>query len=194
MHKSALSRSQEEIGIARRKLEEIKACRDVRQTAELWSELLMRIQRTYAKLEQGSKRTTSEGWFAAVKRLRQSDDLLKYVSEARHVDEHGVERIVARRDGSFALKAKHSGTIFIKSMTVGPSGITIDRDAAEHFDFVVEAASVTLVDVRARDGSIVPVPKRHLENAVSSTALVDIGELAVSFWEAQVAKAQTMVA
>jgi hypothetical protein len=56
-----------------------------------WADYLLAANSIFSKLEQGAKSNNkSKAWFGRIKNLRKTDDLLKYLHQARNVEEHGL--------------------------------------------------------------------------------------------------------
>jgi hypothetical protein len=99
------------IEAARNSLERAKTALGAMQNAdsfekleEAWSDFLTVANRVYTKLEQGAKdKGTHKSWFGRKKHERRQDPMLKYIKNARDVDEHGLARITERTPGGIGV-------------------------------------------------------------------------------------------
>lgn len=71
--------------------------------ARLWSEFLVEHQRWFTRMQQAMERGPSSAWFGSLKGRRKSDSLLQYLHQARHADEHGLERITGTEPGGILI-------------------------------------------------------------------------------------------
>ncbi|WP_408586485.1 hypothetical protein [Novosphingobium sp.] len=73
--------------------------------ARLWSEFLVNHHRWFTRMQQALQRGPSAAWLGELKARRGTDPLLQYLQQARHADEHGLERIVAAEAGGVGIGA-----------------------------------------------------------------------------------------
>lgn len=72
--------------------------------ADQWYIFLHAAKGIYTILQQGSKATAqAKQWFGGKNEERKKDPLLRYVTEARNDDEHGLEESTAVQPGSLEL-------------------------------------------------------------------------------------------
>jgi hypothetical protein len=71
--------------------------------ARRWSEFLVEHQRWFTRMQQALERGPSAAWCGTLKGRRKSDPLLLYLHQARHADEHGLERIADAQPGSVSI-------------------------------------------------------------------------------------------
>jgi hypothetical protein len=78
----------------------LRSGKTIGEVADLWSEFLTHVQRSYTKLRIACRAGSSKGWCDQVFAARNADDLLKYVLHARNADEHGVAAITHQKEGA----------------------------------------------------------------------------------------------
>jgi hypothetical protein len=109
------------LAVARTCLEETKAALCSMESADslakmetAWSDFLIKANRVYTKLEQGAKgNNKSAPWFGRKQSERKKDPLLRYIKNARHADEHGLERVTARHGHGVGLGAAPGKSVAI---------------------------------------------------------------------------------
>lgn len=81
----------------------LEGAADLEVAARYWSEFLVEHQRWYTRMQQAFERGPSAAWFGKLKARRQSDPLLLYLHQARHADEHGLDRIAVAEPGGLGI-------------------------------------------------------------------------------------------
>jgi hypothetical protein len=75
-----------------------------RDFEDVWLNFLLHANGVYVQLEQASKVSPqARQWFGAKKRQRKEDELLQYIHQARHSDEHSIEKVAAVSPGHTAI-------------------------------------------------------------------------------------------
>lgn len=127
-------------------------------------------------------RSKWQGWTGRgqIERMRDSDPLLAYLSNARGVLEHGVAEVARELPGGIAINPASGNALTIERMTVAGRGISIKSPDA--IKVTITPATIALADVTNR-GRTYPVPKFHDGKELQSSDPVTLAELAVSFYD-----------
>jgi hypothetical protein len=188
MHPDAVDQALEKLERARAAVERIVAPSDAPGVVEgAWVDFLLAAHSIYSKLEQGAKRGSGESaaWFARKKSQRKTDPLLRYIHQARNVEEHGIERVTRRASSRVTVEA---GT-YIQLRSDGENwNIEHMIGSAQHaYD------QVALVPVRgARFGDIFQPPWQHLGQTLPDRMPKTIATLGLSYLEGMVKEAATI--
>src|SRR5215212_3593096 len=103
MDKKAFAAAQDKLRAARSKYEAMRGASDLGALSSLWSEFLTEVHRVYSRLIKATEVGVSKGWSDGVKNERKTDDMLCYVHQARHADEHGIEQITNPKPASLTI-------------------------------------------------------------------------------------------
>jgi hypothetical protein len=97
MDQRALIKAQRRLSVAQKAIERLPETADFDAFSEQWYIFLHAAKGVYITIEQGAKASAqSRQWFGRKNNERKSDPLLRYISEARNDDEHGIAEPVAR--------------------------------------------------------------------------------------------------
>jgi hypothetical protein len=180
MDRQAFLRSREEAEKASQEIAAIRNAKTLSEVADHWSDFLTHIQRAYTKLRISYRKGPSKGWCDQIFSLRDSDDLLKYVHQARHADEHGVERITEQKEGRIAIGPKEGDSLEVDYARIGGGQVVMGPRMAANARVTITPGEVRLVPVRNR-GVTYQVPKAHLGKDLESVTLLRVAELADAF-------------
>jgi len=115
----------------------------------LWREVLRRIERIYGKAKAAC--CNEPGWAklnSEVSHLRKTDPLLLYVQQARHADEHSVQKMALPWDPLISIKGNGKGSIVAKfrpwnrtllpvvnrGVKFDPPKVHLGKDFSQHLD------------------------------------------------------------
>jgi hypothetical protein len=102
-----------------------------------WIDFLYAFNGVYQKLQKGSLLNgKSKAWFGRIKHMRDSDELLSYLHQARNAEEHGLEAITKTEFNTPVLAGTDEkdranwpkGTIYIP-LTLSPGQKAYSRGA-----------------------------------------------------------------
>lgn len=94
MYSKALVKAHGRLRVAQRAVDELPKCETYTEFSDAWYVFLHASKGIYTTLEQGAKATAqARQWFGAQDRFRREDELLRYITEARNDDEHGIEDV-----------------------------------------------------------------------------------------------------
>jgi len=176
MDRAAVEAARECLRRAKEDLAAMENADSFEKLEEGWSDFLTMANRLYVKLEQGAKVSgPSRGWFGQKKHERRADPLLKYIKNARDVDEHGLQRITNRQGAGIGVKfptATNDGSISVKSgyLSSGPSGAEISFELDDpNTPVIVEYSgpTVKLVEV-VNYGDHYQPPTEHFGQPIPS--------------------------
>jgi len=185
----AFSRAKDHLESARRNLEATAKASSLDELAWAWSGFLTDAQRVFSKLREATRAGPSKRWSEILQRTRDQDELLRYVHQARHADEHGLERIAQKQNGELNITAG-DGPAHIHTITAIPGkGVSIEY-RGERPVVTWTPERVVLLPVRNR-GVVYPVPTQHLRQRLPDATAISIAERAYQFLAEAVAEAET---
>ena len=164
---------------------------------EHWSRFLEESHRVFSKLEKGAKGVgPSNGWFGRKKGQRRTDELLKYVHQARNSDEHGIEDIVRREADSFSVDAvSHGG-----EMTFSVEAKLADDGSIMMRNPTVQGATPTAIRFENARVSLIPVhndqfndtfhpPTSYLGKPLPNRGPISVAKCAIEYMDEMLAEA-----
>ena len=155
---------------------------------DIWQRFLGHLERVWNKSQNHfSKSPKWGGWQGRYVNQRKTDPLLIYLINARGAHEHTVQDITNKTPGSIGLSAGSSGRVHIKSLQVGPDGITGDWDGDLAITFT--PGRVDLAPVKNR-GRTYAVPSSHLGIQIDNTSALTIGALGLEYYQNLVTEAE----
>ena len=146
-----------------------------------WLDFLHSIERTWTKALHKYKK--EDGWESIksqYKKLRESDELLRYLCQARGSDQHTVEEIVSRKDSGLFINAAEGNSLHIDRMVIGPNQLIVDSKQALRIDFLPGKTKLLPVVMR---GVTTPVPTTHMGKALDPENIVELAQLGATFYE-----------
>jgi hypothetical protein len=149
----------------------------------------------YSKLESGSKANgQSMAWYGRKKKSRKDDELLHYLQQARHSDEHSVSISVTAFQSNVEMIAGETATFKI----INSEGVSSLLKVKSTHDASTPSAGpnnaplqFTLWSVTNRGVTYCP-PKLHLCRDISKEKPVELAQIAIIHFEALLAEAATM--
>lgn len=158
-----------------------------------WSDLLIRLQRVYNRLAAAAPETGSaNAWWGRKKHERENDELLMYLHQARHAEEHGLDEIVGTRPPSLGINPGPGGVSFGPGGTtfsVGPEGATVVGDWSGSLKLTYNPPALILVPVTNRNVVYNP-PQTHLNSNVSGESPTQIAKRAIDYCDALIVEAE----
>ena len=167
MNKKAFNAAKEALQELRDKLLALKLASTDGEKLSSWKEFLSANERVFIRLAAATESCDeAKGWFRDVKKERDGDELLTYLHHARHVREHGLQRVILKRKPTMLISPAAPGKMRVQTF---PAAIQI----------------VAVVDRGVR----YPVPKHHLGKSIQPYVTV-IAEMGLVYIEAKVAEAE----
>ncbi|MGM4967447.1 hypothetical protein AB7714_28395 [Tardiphaga sp. 1201_B9_N1_1] len=159
----------------------MQECERDQDFADAWSDFLIGQQRVFSKLSAGATGAKSAIWIRKVKDARKSDELLAYVHQARHVDEHGLATTANARSSGISVSAANlSKPLFIRNMTVSDG--KIQQLSGENLEISFQAADANLLPVTNR-GVTYALPTTHLGRAWESSSALAVSSATMEYLE-----------
>ena len=208
MDLKALQKANARLRTARKHAEAIPEYKLYSDLSDGWSVFLHAAKGIYTALEQGVKNSPQERqWFGAKNRERREDELLRYVTEARNDDEHGIEQVIEYVPGSASLGIAspgsssflmdENGNTFVNCGTaIRIDGITSQTRLpklrsldGKPVKSVIKQPTARLVEVTDRSGLKYPPPAKHLGQVIPDPTPKIVADLMVSYLEKMVAEA-----
>lgn len=193
MLRQAFTKAQTRAQSAGRALEGLNNELEVDEFSGRWYDYLANWKGVYTLLEQGSKETeASKAWFQGKKNERLSDDLLRYLYEARNDEEHGLDISVYRKD--------HHEVVFRTTKEItkprfgfrneGGRMVLVAPEGSEPLQYV--PPGIALRPVTARSGNVIRPPEEHMGEYVDVTP-IGVATAGLRYIEALLAEAQAYV-
>lgn len=111
MDKKALAKAQLRLRVAEENAGNLRGAADYDTFSQRWYVFLHAAKGIYTTLEQGAKATPqARQWFGQKNQERKDDPLLRYITEARNDDEHGIEEGTERVPQSLRLGVGELGS------------------------------------------------------------------------------------
>lgn len=124
MNRAQFERAEEHRIVCSEKLDSLDRSADFRRAALEWSEFLTSHHRWFTRMQQAFESGPSSAWFGNLKALRRKDPLLQYAQQARHVDEHGLDRIAQGEPSAIEI-GRDAISVRIESMTVSRGRVNV---------------------------------------------------------------------
>lgn len=181
---AALKQAEARAAKARQALLELTAGKSYQRFVEAWSDFLLAHNGAFSKLEAGARGCgKSEAWFGRKKHERKTDELLRYLHQARNIDEHGLEPTTMQHS-----EVQFSGSDFplLGVWADGPiTSVTAPADVGiEHTSWAV---LVPVTDPRFGDSFAVPT--MHLGAPVPEATPAKVAEIGLSYLDRLLAEA-----
>ena len=165
---------------------------DPTKLSDSWSEFLIFANRVFSKLEHGAKTGTSKGWFDKVKNIRKTDKLLRYIYQARHVDEHGIQRIT-RRTSRLQIDGVDGGGVHLRNFKAEGATGNVSFEPLAPME-ITSGIEIRLVPVRNRGVTYdPPEPGPHLGTELAEATPLGIAKIAAHYLRALITEAELQV-
>src|SRR3546814_508027 len=207
MNPKALHKAQLRLRVASKTAADLKDCKTYGDFSDAWYIVLHAAKGIYTMLEQGSKPTPQgRQWFGGKNQERKDDPLLRYVTEARNDDEHGIEPITEYAPATLALGVKtptssgkmidEYGNVFMNCGTAyrvtgasGPVKVPQLRSLdGKPIENRFTPPTARLINVRDRAGRVYTPPRSHLGVSIEPTPPI-VADLMVKYLTGLLAEA-----
>jgi len=200
MHKQALDKASQRLRIVKQSLKGLQEAASFQDTTDQWYMFLHAAKGIYTTLEQGAKATPqARQWFGKKNQERRSDELLRYISEARNDDEHGIESVTKLEKGHSLFGVAEKG--FSQHVQDANGNVFIDCGVAIRVHEDVEGLIVpklksldkmpiksekippraVLVTVKDRSKNIFNPPSVHLNRKIDGYDPLIVASLAFEY-------------
>ena len=187
-----MERAKDRLRIAQKASDEIAAAASYANLCDSWYIFLAAYKGIYTSLEQAAKGdVAATTWYAQRKAEQKSDDLLRYIFQARNDQEHGLGRSVLDTDHSYVFSIPDSDVENrqVQLKTEADGSMTIFRPDGGPIELVRSFPSFgTLLAVRNRGIEYLP-PGRHLGVPIGDLSPKTAAALAVDYAKGMVADA-----
>ncbi len=192
MDVKALASAKAKLAETKNKLERVAHAKNVKELAEAWSDFLHKANATFTRVVIAADKTKNKDhmkWIRQKKRERDADELLNYLTGARHADEHGLDAIYKAKAGGIALNpANAQAPMILNNVSIGPAGVDLGASVNVKVDFIPE--ELELVPARAR-GVVYPLPTKHRGEDLSDKDPVTFAKLGVAYLEELISEADS---
>ena len=210
MDPKALTKASSRLRVAQKAVADLQDCESYDAFGDLWYMFLVAAKNVYTVLEQGAKANPqSRQWFGAKNQQRKSDPLLRYVTEARNDDEHGIEPISefvpsridigVNKDGASSHMVDNNGNVFsncgIAYSFVGevPKRLPIMRSLdGKPVHIEDRPAHVRLIRVHDRSKNPYDPPASHLGQKIDGSSPLVVANIMISYLEALMVEAEKL--
>src|SRR3954452_439974 len=122
-----LFRSKRELLAATKALEEMRSAPSFDEFAIAWQTFLDGLEKVWVKAKRECQpfRNKFEPWQGAFKKVRKEDELLVYLRQARHADQHTIEPTMIEFLGGFQLTLPPGGSVNVR-LNEQTGEVTID--------------------------------------------------------------------
>lgn len=178
----AFRHAKNEIRAAQEALQRMRTARDFDGFEIAWRDLLAALEKAWVKVERVCKSVPGfQQWQRSYKSLRDTDELLRYVYHARHLDQHTVHEVMTHTSGSMALTmSRPNEPLHIKRLIVQP-GQPLEYEGSQPLVQTVTPPRVDLAPVNNR-GTLYPVPRIHLGKVLITPDPIAVAELSLQFY------------
>ncbi|WP_457659596.1 hypothetical protein [Sinorhizobium medicae] len=186
MNTQGMDKVRRKMRSATQSLNEAENANDYEQFVDRWTAFLLTLNAAFNALEKtikGNKKHRE--WYEIISKERYNDPLMRYLIEARNVEEHGLAPVTGITPYTFAASA------------LGGGGFEVDIDIGHGNDYasVKPMPGSTVVvqrtwprpilvkivkDNRGVTEEFAP-PTSHLGNEIASTKPIDIGVLGLGY-------------
>ena len=210
MNPKALAKAQQRLRVMEAAYRSLETAKDFQAISDQWYVFLHAAKGIYITLQQGAKpEPHSMQWYGARNQERKDDELLRYVSEARNDDEHGIEAIT-RIDPGFAnlgigmpgtsrRMIDQNGNIFencgvaiaFDGLPNGPLPKLRALDGKPVMN-AIRKKGVKLKSVQDRSGVQYDPPTQHLGKPIEDATPKEVARLALAYLNKLVADAHAL--
>lgn len=177
-----LNPASKELKRAKNCFERMISAKSYEEFDEFWGDYLGRIENIFTKINIAcSSNKKFPGFISRANYLRNNDELLVYLKQARNTVHHGIENTSKKIPGRLIVEqADKTKPIKINSFTLTPSEFKMSSEDAFLVMFTPEAIEAVACKCR---GITYQPPTSHLGKKLISRSPIVISELGISFYE-----------
>lgn len=192
MDKSAITKAETRLQVARETLEALMHCRDHKSFSGKWYVFLVTTKNVYTALEQGAKANAqSRQWFGGKKQERKDDELLQYLLQARDDDEHGLGAVTEHVGDNIKLGPGGDGYSMNVRVTRFADHMLLEGLDGLPVNYEHEPAHFRLTPVTGRGPVIYQPPTTHKQKPVGDNSPLGVGALVIVHLEALIEEARS---
>lgn len=167
-------------------LENLKAAGGPDDEELYWKEFIGRLTRFWNKTEsalKGDPKFYNSPHVKRVKAALKSDELIRYLSQSRHADEHRHEDTTDVMPGGFENVALSDSRMRVRNPKITINGVTMAVPPPPGYRRRMVRAELRLRSVHNRDQTY-EVPRIHAGQDISVATIETYAELGLAFYEA----------
>ncbi len=197
MKPEAVAQAKDSLAFARESVDAMRASKTFRQFKKAWREYLLAFYEIYEKLKKGSegKNGRSRTWYHGVKVVRQKDELLTYLYQARAEETHGLEPS-ARMDGPHLETLRDPNATISQDRKGKELNIRVATKSGQPWALKMTMPTrvrlIPVTDTRFGKMKTFPTPTMHLGQKLPSINIPDAAELALKCLDGIVDEASTL--
>ncbi|WP_133117932.1 hypothetical protein [Burkholderia ubonensis] len=177
--------ARKEIALARKALDGLKAASSPDEEETHWKEFIGRLTRFWNKTEsalKGDPKFFNSPHVKRVKTALKSDELVRYLSQARHADEHRHEETTGVMPGGFENVATSDARMRVRNPKITINGVTMEVPPPPGYQRRTVRAELRLKAVKNRDQTY-DVPRTHAGQDITLASVQTYAELGLAFYE-----------
>lgn len=176
-----LERSKRELAAAKAAFQGMGAAASLEEFAVAWQGFLDRLEKVWVKAERECQpfRARFEPWQARFKDLRKKDELLRYLLQARHADQHTIQSTTQELLGQLELVIPPLGTVEMR-LDEEKGQLHVSGECSIR---LTRGRGYLLLPVENR-GLIFPAPTIHLGEKLPRNDALLVAEKGLAFYEA----------
>lgn len=175
------SPARKEIKAAKRALQSLIEASNFEDMEQFWRDCINHIEKSHTKLLSATSTVKNKFSSTFSKQIldKSNDELLTYVNQARHSDNHSIRDITKNVDSSIGFGIPNgANSVYIEKMTMNRGVITEYSGTPIKVTFT--NAHIDAIPVINRGNTFQP-PKNHKGNKLLSTKPVELARLAIIF-------------
>ncbi|MFV8595065.1 hypothetical protein ACNRBS_11200 [Ralstonia pseudosolanacearum] len=179
-----LAAAQKELAFAKKAVDGLRTATAPDEEEYHWKEFIGRLTRFWNKTEsalKGDPKFYKSPHVERVKGALKSDELIRYLSQARDADEHRHEEITGVMPGGVE-NVSSSGQVRVRNPKITINGVTMDVPPPPGFSRRVVRAELRLRAVRNRQQTY-EIPRTHDGQHIGDASPVALAALGLAFYE-----------
>lgn len=177
--------ARKEILLARKALDRLKSASSPDDEDTHWKEFLGRLTRFWNKTEsalKGDPKFFNSPHVKRVKAALKSDELIRYLSQARNMDEHRHEETTDIMPGGFENVSTRNSRMRVRNPKIMINGVTMDVPPPPGYQRKAVRAELRLKTLKNRDQTYA-VPHTHAGHDITLASVPIYAELGLAFYE-----------
>jgi hypothetical protein len=177
--------ARKELAFAKTALNNLKVARGPDDEDTHWKEFIGRLTRFWNKTEsalKGDPKFYNSPHVKRVKAALKSDELIRYLSQARHADEHRHDDTTGVMPGGFENVSTTDSSFRVRNPRITIGGVTVDVPPPPGYHRRTVRAELRLRAVKNREQTY-DVPRLHAGQDISLATIQTYGELGLAFYK-----------
>ncbi|MFC1589400.1 hypothetical protein ACFL3P_03915 [Pseudomonadota bacterium] len=186
-----LDKSKNDLEIAGKAIKEMKSSKSLKDFQENWQIFLFRIERAWEYIERTYKDGRFQRLLKPYRALRKSDQLLRYLFHARHVETHALCDSVVK-DLEFIVQDKYGRPFHMHGLSakMDNNNLEINIDSIDClFDYEMKVIPTRPYFNKIKNrGRTYKPPVKHLGNYVDDLHPIDVAQKGLDFYKGLVSE------